>query len=282
MSLAISKLAAFASAEHAGITPKQQLELLTLPLTQAIAEPKLLPLAVADIIVQYAADPNLICWYMSLKRLKALPKRIPRLPGNIDQILNSRCPIFWNLRKPDGSYYRVTDTHVLTLIPKELGSLNLFAKRIQLYCQKHKLKDVDAFQFRHFWEPARVEHGHIPFERMHWELMTYKSIPGSQYYTPAQLDTFIAALKKKIYVVYKPLSLKNTIVALFLHKLAMGVSLYPKGKEENGSDAAFTLVQESTQSHCLLVGSFASNGLVVSFLHNQRFGIGSGARRQFF
>lgn len=271
------------------ITTEQQLKELTLPDRKPVIQilEQSLPTAVADLIAYYALDPswidpNLINWYMTLERLKALPKHIPRLPGNIRQILNSRCLIFWYKTKPDGSYYQVTDTHILTLIPKELGTLNLFEKRIKRYCQIHKLKDADAFQFRHFWEPARVEHVDAPFEATHWELTTTEVIPGSQDFTSAQLDAVIAALKQKIYVVYQPLSLKNTIVALFLHKLAMGAIHYSAGNRQNKSDSHFTLVQESTHNCRLVVGGWALNGLLINFVDQDDGGIGIGVRRVFF
>jgi len=283
MSLTVPRYATPTSVENAWITPQQQLNCLTSDLSQTIEALQFIPFAVANIIALYASDPNLVSWYTSLECLKALPKgKIPRLPGNIDQILNAKCPFFGHRVKPDGSYYKVTDTHVLTLIPEELGTLNLFEKCIKSYGQEHKLTDVEALQFRYFWEPARLEYGNARFERTHWELITTMVLAGSQFLTPAVQKARIASLAKKVYVVYQPLSLKNTIVALFLHKLAMGISLYPKGKKEDGSDAAFTLVQESLQGRCLIVGSFAVNGLHVSFMDDDLFGIGGGVRRQFF
>src|SRR5579862_563829 len=286
MSLPISSISV---PPYGWITPEKQLSELTLPERQPviqILEQRSLPTAVADLVSYYALDsswidPNLIHWYTTLERLKALPKRISRLPGNIREILKSRCLFYWNRIKPDGSYYQVTDTHLLTLISKELGTLNLCAKRIRRYCQKHKLKDADAFQFRHFWKPACRKYANAPFEPTHWEL-SLNLIPGSLNFTSAEQDLFIASLKQKIYVVYQPLSLKSTIVALFLHKLATGGNLYPKGKEEEGSDSSYTLVQESAQNQRLVVGEWAADGLVISFIFDYQSGIGSGVCRRFF
>src|SRR5665213_1469205 len=113
------------------ITPQGQLDRLLKHNSQSIAYPistsaisspglgqiEELP-HIAGIISEYAMEalgPELTDWHTALKRRGALPGRIPALPRNMPQILGSKCPIYGDQKKPDGTHYRYRDTWSLSL-----------------------------------------------------------------------------------------------------------------------------------------------------------------------
>jgi hypothetical protein len=270
VSLAIPGISVWCKEE---VSPENQLSQLTsLELEKTyriIADTDLFPCDLAKIISSYILDPNLTDWYSSLNRFKVLPKKIPRLPANIIDILNNRCPVYYDKRKADGSFYKITDTHILILTSiQEFKTLNLFEKYMCQYNQKHKLNDAQSFQIERFWQRARSKYGDRNLGTIHWELITSNIIPGSQGLPAKKQMEYIQSFSRKFYIDYTPLSLESTF-ALFLHKLAT----------EQKPNHSFTVIQESIAKHHLVVG-LGEKGLIINFIKNDQCGIGCIIRRQ--
>ncbi|MDE3046375.1 MAG: hypothetical protein KGJ02_07010 [Verrucomicrobiota bacterium] len=118
----------FESFKQDWITPPEQLERLGVSPIQAETSRVFIP-EISHLVDQYLLDPQLINWHTALKRLDYLPPRIPPLPNDIHDTLDSRCR--GSKRKCDGTRDQITDTHVLYLKPP--GTLNEFVARVKAY-----------------------------------------------------------------------------------------------------------------------------------------------------
>lgn len=247
------------------ITPQQMLERCIKPNPEIMAaligtqqEPGALPVqAVASIVAQYALDnlnPNLTNWYTALDRLNMLPRKVPSL--SIEQILESNCPTREGQVKEDGTYYKVSDTSFLYLRPR--GTLNEFVARAGAYGEIH-LKEYggkNPFGFSYFWnkKPSSVN-----FEEPQWVLLSKGLLDKSCNKTYLAQIQMIEEISKKTFVNYEIPTLFEVVTTVFLHKLVTGESILPAVEME----PVYTRVQNTFQDCHLIVGGFASNGLVV-------------------
>src|SRR5947208_2590737 len=77
------------------ITPERQLGMLHLPIAQEVSEVSPLIFDLANIVAEYAtSDAWVTNWYKAHSLLGTLPAKVPPLPRHIDQILDSKCPIY--------------------------------------------------------------------------------------------------------------------------------------------------------------------------------------------
>jgi hypothetical protein len=224
--------------------------------------PKLTDIAIGCLIELSPLPPILTHWYTARDRLMALPEKLPPLPRNIHAIVNGKCPIYDTQIKPDGTYYRVRDTHFLQLLCQEDGNLHQFEQNVlKPYGEKHYPKGRNPFRLLYLWLDVYQEYGEIPYESTHWELMTKDVLPESRDTSCKQQDALIAFLRNKALVNYEFPSVKNVPRALFLHKVATGESLYRTADAQNGHRYTYTSVQESSQDWRLVVGGFSPIGL---------------------
>jgi hypothetical protein len=265
------------------ITPQAQLDRLLKSNAQPIAYPvsqaSICPdtynqgtkLGIANIISQYAVEalsPKLTNWHTALQRMNALPDKVPALPWNMPQILDGKCPIRGDEKKPDGTHYKLSHTHLLYLIPPM--SLNELEARVRTYGKqalnnqgKKLYPDQNPLQFRYFWDAARQEHGDIPSNEYQWILISNDVLPESRNRSYQEQAQKVAALSKKAFVNYEVPSLYAAAAACFLHKVATGESLYQAGNEQNGNIHTCTRVKETTQNYRLVIGSPAPSGVSV-------------------
>jgi hypothetical protein len=244
--------------------------------------PKLTDLAVGCLIELNPLPPILTHWYTARDRLMALPEKLPPLPKNIHAVVNGRCPIYGTEIKPDGTYYRVRDTHFLQLLCQEDGNLNQFEKNVlKPYGEKHYPKGENPLQLLGMCSDVPLksdvprEYGEMPCEPTHWELMTRDILPRSRYTSNAGQDDLIVSLRKKALVNYESPSVKNVPRALFLHKVATGESLYRTADAQNGHRCTYTSMQESSRDWRVVVGGFSPIGLSsgIHFFYGDSVGV---------
>jgi len=210
------------------------------------------------VVEQHLAQPrqlpsNLTNWYTALQRIDALPEKIPPLPLNIHEILGDKCPI-------DPSR-KIGETHSLYLIPP--GSLNELEERVRAYGQEF-FQGENPLKFRSFWGDARQEHAGVVADEPQWILITNDVLPGSRNQPYAKQEQIITDLNAKNGTDYQVPTLRETVLAMFLHKITTHVSLYPEGNEQNGNLYTYTRVVEKIRDWHLVVGGFAPSGLSVN------------------
>jgi hypothetical protein len=267
------------------ITPEEQLK--RLPSTIAIAEEvsrvsSLIP-ALAKIVAEYTWDDEALTnWYAALKRLDTLPKKIPPLPLDIHQIMYSKCPIYGDQKKEDGTPYLVKDTHFLSLVPRAFGSINhLEGEILKPYGEKNYPKGQNPLQFQYFWNVVRAEHGNTPFRETHWVLMTKDVLPGSRNRNWAQQVAQVAALSRKAFVNYEIPTLQESFSAITTDMVATGERRYQAGDGQNGNVHTLTRVNEITNAFHLVVGGSAPSGVYVNYSYGYVNDIGVAALRKF-
>jgi hypothetical protein len=227
-----------------------------------------------DLVIKRLVPPSPLLAHLTnairaLALLGMLPERIPALPDNIIEILNSRCSVFNDGRT-------VAETHTLMLIPGGL-TLDEFEAKVRAYGAANYRGD-NPLQFRYFWDQARQEHGKVSLGEAHWVLITKDVIPGSRNRSYADQSDMVAHLGNG----YEVPKLGEAIAALFLHKIATRESLYTEGNEQNGDVYTDTRVKETTQNYHLVVGGSAPSGVDVSDIDGFAHGsIGVAALRKF-
>ena len=111
---------------------------------------------------------------------------------------------------------------------------------------------------------ARQEHADVPFPDTHWMLITNDLLPGSRNKTWDEQVALVRALSQKAFVNYEIPTLQQSFAGITTDMVATGERRYQAGDDQNGNVYTFTRVQETTQGRHLVVGGFASSGLVVS------------------
>ena len=241
--------------------------------------PRLADLAADKVVKRHPLLAPLTHWYTALKLLDALPDTIPALPSNIDEILNGKCPIYKGLRKPDGTSYKVSDTHSLYLIPS--GTLQELESRVKAYGEQTLHANPNPLQFRYFWDAAYQEHADVRFEEHQWILISNDVLSESRNQSYQQQTQLVANLSAKSLLHYEVPSLREAVGAIFLHKVATGESLYQEGNEQNNGLYTYTRVPEITLGYHLIVGGFAPFGVAVCSFGNAAECVGVAALRKF-
>ncbi|PIS02724.1 MAG: hypothetical protein COT85_01450 [Chlamydiae bacterium CG10_big_fil_rev_8_21_14_0_10_42_34] len=207
--------------------------------------------------------PCLMNWYKALYRLNALPKKIPPLPNHIHHILESKCPIYGDPKKEDGTNVKVKDTHVLYLIPKEFKSLNYFEREILKPYGQTNCKDQNPLQFYIFDDNDRREHGDKPFADTHWVLMSKDVLPDSKNKSWATLTGLVESLARKNCVDYEIPTLQEAFAVMMLHKVATGERLYDAGNELIRWNPTYISVALD-----LVIGSFKPSGVNIQYRYD--------------
>lgn len=200
-------------------------------------------------------------WYTALKSIGALPTRIPPLPVDIHEILEGLCPIYKDQTKPDGTPYKIKDTHILYLIPA--GTVNELEQRISAYGQQF-FQGEKPLKFSFFWSEARQEYATVPNSQPQWVLISKDVLPGSREQTYTKQVQVVDALSAKSLTDYQVPTLREASLAIFLHKIATGESLYNGNSQNEGHLYTYTRVKETTLNRHLIVGGFAPSGLYIN------------------
>ena len=187
----------------------------------------------------------------------------PPLPKDIVEILKSPCP-YWEGK-------RVLETHILVLIPQTVNGRPLTLNRLQEFIQSPKGGGHRA-QYDCYYSEMQREMGNKSLSSSYWALMTKDVVPNSRNKTYAEQQ----ALIKRPYVAPGGLEIATGIL---MHHVQTGERLY------SDSLYNYTRCQEKLSNGCrVVVGSFGSSGLHVSFLYfdeNRLVSIGLGGVRKF-
>lgn len=260
------------------ITPEEQLKRLLPPIVEAVSRLSPLIPHLAKIVAEYTGYEPALHWYLALKQLNALPKKIPPLPEDIYQILNGKCPIYGDQKKEDGTSYLVKDTHFLSLVPREFGSLkHLEGKILKPYGEKNYPEGQNPLQFRFFLDAARQQHGNTAFWETHWVLVTKDILPGSRNKSWSKHAAQVAALSRKALVNYKIPTLKESFTDIITHMVATGERRY---QAANDHTYTYTRVNEMAEGLHLSVGGSDPSGVDV-FSDYSNVCIGVVALRKF-
>ncbi len=222
---------------------------------ERLCQPDLLPSILTD-------------WYTALKLRGALPNLVPSLPPEMTQILDSKCPIWGDERKPDdGNYYKYLDKWSLSLQTDETlneleASASAYGERVLNNRGQKLYPGENPLRFRFFRDLARNEHGDIrPSDTPYWILHTNTVLPGSRYLSPEEQDRMVADLSGKTSVNFEVPLLRETVTTYFNRKIARGESLYQDGTQENNYLSTSTRVKETTRNTRLIVGKSLPSGL---------------------
>lgn len=209
--------------------------------------PSLMQMAVDHFLEPPPLPPYLTNWYTAHRKLGWRCRKIPPLPRFIYQIMNSICPIYGHQKRPDETRLKVKDTHFLSLLPKELGTINQFERDLKRYEMQVYPSKATSLQFHHFWYPARQEHGDKLFPETQWVLMTQKELPKSSWTTWADKVKLVGALKNRSYVEYEIPTLQQGFAAIATNIIA--------NEEQVHHESIFisTCVKEKTLGSCLAI-----------------------------
>jgi len=225
------------------ITPSEQmLKLLSLnEIHFSKNKPSLFHDEVDDIVERVRLqEPKITAWYLALKRLNAMPLKIPPLPNHIRQILRNKCPILRDQKKADGTFYTVGDTHHLFLIPQELRSLKQLegqvvkpyrnkwhGTRLKL-CGRENDLTIDYLGFS---EKESNQLANQPFAESQWVMAFDRTlgqkVPWYLVDEPSKvLQRFTDDIKKESFIQYKIPTLQQSYVTRLFHYVLSGKSLY--------------------------------------------------------
>jgi len=172
----------------------------------------------------------------------------PPLPKDIDQILKSPCP-YWSGKK-------VEETHLLVLIPQTLNgkafTIGTLGEMIKSPKTGHSTK------YHSYYTTAVKELKDQGISSSYWALITKDVLPDSRNknYTEQQ------ALIKSPYAVPTALEIATGIL---MHYAQTGERLYPDNPN------TYTRCEEKlSNGYRVVVGSFRSSGLDVSYLGDDR------------
>ena len=127
-----------------------------------------------------------------------------------------------------------------------------------------------------------MRYGRVVADEPQWVLITNDVLPGSRNQPYAKQEQIITDLNAKNGTDYQVPTLRETVLTMFLHKIATGVSLYPSGNEQNGNLYTYTRVVEKTRDLHLVVGGFAPSGVFVDCYYGfGKANFGMAALRKF-
>jgi len=170
----------------------------------------------------------------------------PALPTNIEEILDSQCPIW-----PDK---KVHETHMLTLIPKTVNGQLLTLKTLGELVQ-HPKQGGNVTSYSIFYPGG---HENTPAGESHWVLMARDVIPDSRkkiYKEQVQL----AQTYNKNGIEYEVPKLLDATVGIFMEYVQTGTRLF------SDDPWTYTRCQEQyvNTGYQMVVGGFSASGLRV-------------------
>ena len=191
---------------------------------------------------------------------KAIGKigQVPRLPNNINEILEGPCPIYPGKK--------IKETHILAYKPKQVNEQPLTVNNIgKLFPIQGK-----ATGYKYIWDAIVTEHGDTPVEKEEWLLMTKDVLPRSKNKSYIEQQTLVKSLSEKAQAEYQVPQLIDAITCIFAEFVSSETRLY------SDNPWTYTRCQEKTEGYQVIVGGFARDGLYVdSDFHFDSGGIGA-------
>jgi hypothetical protein len=284
------------------ITPDQQLERFAAltPEFRAIDALEIPQLHnVTGIVVSYLLEGAFINWYIKLKKLNKLPKKMSPASAEMVQFLAS--PASKRIcakQKPDGSAYTIAETCAVSLALREFGTVNEMEATFTAYGEKHYPTNQNPLKFRLFFYKAREDHGDTSPEPTHWLVQTKTVLENSRNKKTKDQEDLVAELAKETGQDWQFPQLRGSTLTIFSSRVASEEILYEEATAANGDLATYTRVKEKTQgyhaqAYNLLVGGSSGHraegdstldyGAYVHNIDDQpnvKFGV--GAQQKFF
>lgn len=236
----------------------------------------LMQLGVESILEPSPLPPCLTTWYKALKPIKKLPEKIPPLPPHIHDILNKECPrLICSAMKEDNTFPPLVEHGTLTLVPKELQSINEFEKILKLYGEEQNPQDDNPLQFKAFLEKDYLEEDRLlyrntQFGPTYWQFHTDSILETSANQFYHTHDALVDRLATETHLNWQIPDLRDTVAAIFLRKIGSGESLFQAANAENGQVYTYTFVKERliNNESRLAIGEFSPDGLCVHYDYN--------------
>jgi hypothetical protein len=214
-------------------------------------------------------------WYTALLRLAEihpaiLPQTIPPLPLDILQILNSKCPIYGDLPKRDGTFHTIGDTHVLSLCSQEFGSINTLEETMVKPYEAAHYQGETPLRSRIFWSAARREYGDLPFPTTYWRLTIRGVLQNSRGKTWDQLVELLRNLSIQAGALYEMPTLQESYAEFVMHHIATrGENVYFIPNQDMEGQEIYTYVKEPTGMHHMIIGGANESGVRVTRHYGQ-------------
>jgi hypothetical protein len=192
-------------------------------------------------------------------------RNVPRLPPNIAEILQGSCPIW-----PGKT---VEQTHMLVLIPATINSQPFTLEKLGELVQNPKTGPTTKYKYLNLGE-----YQDNPVSQPYWFLMSQDILEGSRSKNYKTQFEQVAIFAKKTGIAYNVPTVLEAATCVFMHHVSNGKKLY------GDKPWTYTRCQEfydKKKEWKLVVGGFASGGLVV---YNDYYVYGSsgvGAGRKF-
>ncbi len=173
----------------------------------------------------------------------------PSLPSDIEQIMNSPCP-FWRDK-------RVQDTHLLVLIPSQIGGKALTLDYLGELIQ-HPQGGGQETKYSNYNSYAREAVGNQSPSVSYWVLITRDILPDSRNKNYMEQCKLVETYTTRTELGYELPGVLEVSVAILLHHVRSGERLY------SDNPRTFTCCRDKTSNgYPLLVGGVSSEGLRV-------------------
>lgn len=163
----------------------------------------------------------------------------PPLPKNICEILKSPCPVF-----PEK---RVKETHMLTLIPKEVDQQPLDLDTLEKLVQEPK--EGHKSGYRYYKDKSLIS----PVNKTYWVLMLKDVLNGSVNRIREDHEATIKQLSEKAKGLYRIPKAIEAAVSIFMKFVEINERLF----------IHYTRCQETEGKYYAVVGSFYDDGMGV-------------------
>ncbi|WP_194848190.1 DUF294 nucleotidyltransferase-like domain-containing protein [Candidatus Neptunochlamydia vexilliferae] len=176
--------------------------------------------------------------------------QVPPLPPNIEEILNSPCPI-WSGKK-------LRETHLLTLIPQTVNGTPLTLKTLQTLIEKPK-GNGHATKYRYYYPTLKKDLGDKEVPDSYWILMSHDIIPNSRKKRYSDQKSLVKTLSQKSQKPYTlPKALEAAVTILMNHA-------HTKRRLYSDKPYTYTRCQETlSDGYPPAIGGFSAGGLVLN------------------
>jgi len=245
--------------DHDGwITPEaQSRRFLSIAERVSAASKALIP-GIAKIISEYVIE-EAIYWKRALLSIDALPEKIPPLPDDILETLDSICPIFGHEIDPEEREpYRVKKTHILALVTEDFKVITHFERHIiKQYLNTKSPKKKLFAKLAYKYLNLITNQPFTPFKPAHWILSPIQALPESENKSWEDQVELVEKLKQESGKPYQVATLHQVYTAKLTKKMAQKAFIFPSKKRSRDSDLRMSNKDE--------------NGVHLSIKDSQRF-----------
>jgi len=195
--------------------------------------------------------------------------KVPSLPPNLEEILNTPCPFWGNEGK------KVSDTHLLTLIPETVNGNPLTLDSLRVMVQHPR--EGPSTQYFAYSDEVKKEFGGVT-QSSHWALMTKDVHPESRFLNDDDHYDLVASYAEKTGFPFEMPPVRDAAVSILMHFAKTKERLFPDNQQ--GKELTFTRCQEAIDGGInwmiVGIGSFSPEGnLRIGFIgaHGLEIGV---------